>query len=249
MNYKKLLIFGDSNSFGVGLSDVDEQNTSYSKKAWGSILQQKLGIKEFDNFSIPGASNEHIALSIRDTLSKLSKEECSNLLVGIMWSQKSRILYPRYRDGKILKWTSIRPNGITQLTAFEYSKSWVRNYILNCPDDYYYYYFEYVQIYYIQLLLEKMNISYFMLFAFEDSNLIKVLNNASIIDTKNAYFHKLVTLSHLINWDSFILKHSFSGFCYKFGHKKPSPEKHFDAKAHFDFVNRFLYSEVNNIIN
>lgn len=53
---QRLIVFGPSSSFGIGLKDPD-------KDVWGRILSDNLS-KEFINESIPGASNKLISYKV-----------------------------------------------------------------------------------------------------------------------------------------------------------------------------------------
>jgi lysophospholipase L1-like esterase len=73
---KRLIVFGPSSSYGIGLENRDEE-------VWGAILSKKLG-RKFINESVPGASNKLIAYKSLNF--NFKKDD----LVLILWSFPDR---------------------------------------------------------------------------------------------------------------------------------------------------------------
>ena len=76
----RIIVFGSSDTYGAGLSDIGSRTDHPSEFAWPSLLSKKLNVEVVNN-AIPGASNKEIMLSILN---------CSNLkssdLVIIVWT-------------------------------------------------------------------------------------------------------------------------------------------------------------------
>jgi hypothetical protein len=74
------MVFGSSDTYGAGLSDIGSKTDHPSEFAWPNLLSKKLNVEVVNN-AIPGASNKQIMLSILN---------CSNLqssdLVIIVWT-------------------------------------------------------------------------------------------------------------------------------------------------------------------
>jgi len=73
---KRLLVFGPSSSYGIGLNNPDEE-------VWGSVLSKKLN-RNFINNSIPGASDKLISYKI------INYEYQKDDIVLIMWAFPDR---------------------------------------------------------------------------------------------------------------------------------------------------------------
>jgi hypothetical protein len=63
---KRLIVFGCSNTYGVGLSDCRDRNSPASILGWPNELATMMGISTVINLGIGGASNKHISNSLLD---------------------------------------------------------------------------------------------------------------------------------------------------------------------------------------
>lgn len=73
---KRLIVFGPSSSYGIGLTNKDEQ-------VFGGVLSQKLN-RKFINKSIPGASNKLICFNV------LNFDYQKDDIVLILWAFNDR---------------------------------------------------------------------------------------------------------------------------------------------------------------
>jgi hypothetical protein len=63
---KRLIVFGCSNTYGVGLSDCRDRNSPASILGWPNELATMMGISTVINLGIGGAGNKHISNSLLD---------------------------------------------------------------------------------------------------------------------------------------------------------------------------------------
>jgi len=92
MKYKKLIVFGDSYSYGHGLPDCFESpvgpGNKPSKLTYADQLAEQLNIPEVLNFSVPGASNKLLNYKII-SYGNFTEQD----LVLVQFSFKERTFY------------------------------------------------------------------------------------------------------------------------------------------------------------
>jgi hypothetical protein len=118
MNYKRLITFGCSYTFGHGLSDCISRNNKAgenpSKFAWPNILAKKFNLP-LENLSFPGSSNKMIWKTIVET--KINSTD----IVLINWTSPER-------------WTIFKENDTVFIGATKKGKHTL-NYYKNYYDD------------------------------------------------------------------------------------------------------------------
>jgi hypothetical protein len=117
MQYKRVISFGDSFTWGTDLSDCNEVDPtvpldvvldSYSRKTWPALIAQHLEV-DYECKAFPGSSNSTILRQI------LSAEILPTDLVIVNWTWIDRWDFYTGNDCLIREgWTTLRPNSNTR---------------------------------------------------------------------------------------------------------------------------------------
>jgi hypothetical protein len=136
MQYKRVISFGDSFTYGTELSDcVDVPPTDlrvlrngsidnngdyslcYSKRTWPALTAKMLNAEYFCN-ARSGLSNQGIARSLLENLSDYTPDD----LLVINWTYISRWeYYDQHEPYKNLSWKTIRPDSDCKVSKFYYT--------------------------------------------------------------------------------------------------------------------------------
>jgi hypothetical protein len=229
---ERVYAIGDSFSFGQGLKGCVPGPSGYylfndelRKTVYSGIMADKLGVKNYINMAMPGASNDRTIRKIFNDISAMIAKGIDPktlfLIIGITHAARKEVFIPKTKlyQQLINNW---KPDGSKELNT--YWETWV---------SYFDHEIEHVDRYLetiisMQLFLERLNIRYIMTNSMGESpEFVELMKNYKR------------PLNSLINKKRYPDIQSFHSFAWEKGFE-PTPCHHVNEEAHEAWANHLL---------
>ena len=227
--YDCLIASGCSHTYGSEMGDVDKYSTQPSKYAWPQQLGNYLNIPKVYNEATGGAGNDYI---VRTIIKKVEQCKDKKILVGIMFSVKSRFEYIKKNDdGDYIDRIGIWCKDVLPRSH------WILKYFNDGQHDFKDNYEALKNLHYIQLYLKDKNIDYFIINSFKYH---AIDYSASISNDNVNRFNNIIDKS--VYFSTTINNIPVSAFrdWVNFGSYKSAIGGHYTEQYSIDFVNEAL---------